>query len=225
LFATLVIVLPFVFFFNSEKDLLGNSLYFYPVQMEGLEPPPIDIIIALPPPPPPKSSVVVQELVKYAPPVIVDSILPAEENFAAVDEILFQTIIDNSILDGIGTGNGDDIIYGFGFGDGNSGDAFFIVEVMPTFRGGDLNTFREWVQRRVIYPPAAIQARIQGTVYVSFVVERDGSVSNVTIVKGIASMIDEEVVRAIEASPRWNPALQRGHPVPIRHVLPLNFVL
>ena len=226
LFAVLVVVLPFVLSFDSEEEFMGNSLYYYTVQMESLEAP-IDVIIAPPPPPPPppRGAEAVQEIARYAPPVIVDSILPAEENFATVDEVLFQTTVENSMLDGIGTGIGDDIIYGFGFGDGDAGNAFFFVEVMPSFRGGDINTFREWVQRRIIYPHAALEARIQGTVFFTFIVEPDGSVSNVTIVKGVAEMIDDEVVRAIEASPTWSPGLQRGQAVRMRFSMMLNFVL
>jgi protein TonB len=228
LFAVLVVVVPFVLYFNSEEKSSENLLYYYSVQVDNLEPP-IDIFVPpMPlPPPPPRGSIVVQEVVRYAPPVVIDSILPAEETFAAVDEILLQTTIENSIFDGIGTGTGDDIIYGYGygFGDGDLGDAFFFVEVMPSFRGGDINTFREWVQRRIIYPQAAMQARIQGTVYFTFIVEQDGSVSNVTVVKGVAPIIDDIVVSAIESSPNWSPGLQRGQPVRMRYIMALNFVL
>jgi len=224
LFAVLVIVLPFILSFNSEKELSKNVLLYYPVQMESLEPP-IDIIVppSLPPPLPPpplRSVIVVQETVRYTPPVVVDSILPVEEIFATVDEILAQATTEDSVFDGIGTEDG--IIYGFSGGEDN---AFFFVEVMPSFRGGDLNTFREWVQRRVIYPSAAVAARIQGTVFFTFIVEPDGSVSNVTIVKGVAEIIDNEVINAIEASPRWSPGLQRGQAIRMRFSMGLNFVL
>jgi TonB family protein len=221
----LVVVVPFVLSLNSEEErmIIFDNYAFWDI--DDLEPP-IDVFVPPPPPPPrPREVEVVQEIVRYAPPVIVDSISPAEEYFATMDEILFQTDIEDFILDGIGTGMGDDIIYGYGFGDGDFGGAFFVVEIMPTFRGGDLNTFREWVQRRIIYPQAAIQARIQGTVYVTFVVERDGSVSNVTIVRGVAPIIDEEVVMAIESSPMWSPGLQRGQAIRMRFSIPLNFVL
>ena len=227
--AILAVVLPFVLYFNSEKELLSRNLVYYsPMQMDDLDVP-IDVFVPPPPPPPPppRSVIAVQEIVRYAPPVIVDSILPSEENFATIDEVLFQNIIEDSVFDGIGTGMGDDIIYGYGFGDGDgdSGNALFFVEVMPSFRGGDINTFREWVQRRVIYPQAAMQARIQGTVFFTFIVEQDGSVSNVTIVRGVAPVIDDEVVKAIESSPNWSPGLQRGQPVRMRYIMALNFVL
>ncbi len=63
-------------------------------------------------------------------------------------------------------------------------EAFFIVEVMPAFKGGDINKFREWVMRRTNYPQAAVDNRIQGKVYLTFIVETDGTVSNVTSCKG-----------------------------------------
>ena len=223
LFAVLVVGLPFALSFNSDEAILGN-LYYYSVQMEGLEPP-IDMIVEpppLPPPPPPKGSEIVQEIVKYTPPIVVDTVYTIEEEtFATVDEILFQTTTEHSALNGIGTG--DDLIYGFGDGDFNG--AFFIVEVMPSFRGGDVNTFREWLQRRIIYPQAAIEAKIQGTISFTFIVEPDGSVGNVKILKGIAAVIDDEVVNAVQASPKWNPGLQRGQPVRIRYSMFLNFIL
>jgi len=223
LFAVMVVVVPFVLSLDYGKEL-PESLSYYSVSMGGLEPP-IDMIIAPPPPPPPppKGSEVVQEIIKYAPPIIVDSILPAEENFASVDEILFQTTIEHFVLNG--TGTGDEMTYGYGFGDGDISDAFFFVEVMPSFRGGDLNTFREWVQRRVNYPQAAINAKIQGKVFLTFIVEPDGSVSNVTIIQGVAAIIDDEVIKSIEASPKWSPGLQRGQPVRIKYSFWLNFIL
>ena len=223
LFVVLAIVLPFAFFLNSEKELSGNLLYSYPVQVEGLESPPIDVFITPPPPPPPRMAEVVQEIVRYAPPVIVDSISPAEEYFATMDEVLFQTDIENSVLDGIGTGTGDDMIYGFG--DGDFGGTFFILEVMPTFRGGDENAFGEWIQRRIIYPKAAVEAKIRGRVFFTFIVEPDGSVSNVTIVQGIAPIIDDEVLKIVQESPRWSPGLQQGRPVRMRYRMVLNFGL
>ena len=88
-----------------------------------------------------------------------------------------------------------------------------------------MKAFREWVQRRIIYPQAAIDAKIKGTVYITFIIEADGSVSNVTVIQGVASIIDDEVVKAIQASPKWNPGYQRGQPVRIRHSMPLTFIL
>ncbi len=68
-----------------------------------------------------------------------------------------------------------------GFG---SDEPFFLVEVMPSFKGGDINKFRDWVQKRTNYPQMAIDKKIQGKVFLTFIVETDGAVSNVTVVKG-----------------------------------------
>ena len=94
---------------------------------------------------------------------------------------------------------------------------------MPSFKGGGLEKFRAWVQNRTTYPQAAIERKIKGKVYLTFIVEKDGSVSNVTIVKGVDPLLDDEAVKAISASPRWTPGLQRGEPVRVRYSIPLNF--
>jgi protein TonB len=215
--ASLVVILPFVLMPHAEKVLSGDITYI-PVQMESLEPP-IDRII-VPPAPPPPGSEHVQEVVKYVPPVVVDTILPTEAKTVTTDEVLAQTTIDESVIDGIGSG--DDLMAGQ---DGTAtDDPFFLVEVMPSFKGGDINKFREWVQRRTNYPQAAIEAGIQGKVFLTFIIEPDGAVSNVTVVKGVATVIDDEAVKAIRASPKWSPGLQRGQPVRVRYSMWLNFI-
>jgi len=222
LFVTLVVVAPFALSFDSNEALQGSFSY-YSVHMEGLEPPPIDEIFI--PPPPPRSLEAVREAIKYVPPVVVDSVSPfEEERLATIDEILSQTDVEDSDFDGIEIGDGfsDGVFGGMGYGDGDG--AFFFVEVMPTFRGGDRHTFGEWVQRRIVYTQAAIDARIQGRVFVTFIVEPDGSVTNVVILQGIGAVIDDEVVRVVQSSPRWTPGLQQGQAVRIRCTLQLNFL-
>jgi len=215
--ASIIVILPFILNTQSKK-LVSGYITYYPVQMENLEPP-TDMII-VPPAPPPPGSMHVQEEIKYIPPKVVDSIMPEEPIPATTDEILAQTTIEHSDIDGIGIG--DDLSGGQ---DGvATNDPFFLVEVMPSFRGGDINKFREWVQRRTNYPQAAIEAKIQGKVYLTFIIEPDGSVSNVSVVKGVAPIIDDEAVKAIQASPKWSPGLQRGQPVRVRFSMWLNFI-
>ena len=72
---------------------------------------------------------------------------------------------------------------------------------MPSFKGGDINKFREWVKKRTNYPQAAIDNRIQGKVYLTFIVETDGTVSNVTVVKGVDPIIDDEAVKLFRHLP------------------------
>jgi len=104
-------------------------------------------------------------------------------------------------------------------------EIFVVVEDMPTFRGGDVNKFREWVQQRIKYPQIAAENGIQGKVFIMFVVEPDGSVSNVTILRGVDPALDNEAKRVVESSPKWSPGKQRGAPVRVRFSITVNFQL
>ena len=102
-------------------------------------------------------------------------------------------------------------------------EVFVIVEDMPKFKGGDINRFREWVQKRVRYPAIASENGIQGRVYLTFVVETSGLVSNVSITRSVDALLDEAAKEAVEASPKWEPGLQRGRPVRVRYSIPIIF--
>ena len=102
-------------------------------------------------------------------------------------------------------------------------EIFLIAETMPTFNGGDLNTFRKWVQERLKYPVVAQENNIQGRVVVTFVVGKDGSVGRIQVLASPDKSLSEEAVRVIESSPKWTPGKQRGNPVQIRFNLPVEF--
>ena len=104
-------------------------------------------------------------------------------------------------------------------------EVFVIVEDMPKFKGGDINTFREWVQKRVRYPELAAENGIQGRVFITFVVETNGTVSNVTISRSVDQLLDEAAKEAVMASPKWEPGMQRGRPVRVRYSIPIIFQL
>ncbi|OPZ57858.1 MAG: Gram-negative bacterial tonB protein [Bacteroidetes bacterium ADurb.BinA012] len=104
-------------------------------------------------------------------------------------------------------------------------EIFVIVEDMPKFRGGDINKFREWVQKRVRYPELAAENGIQGRVFITFVVETNGNVSNVTISRSVDQLLDEAAKEAVMASPKWEPGMQRGRPVRVRYSIPIIFQL
>jgi len=104
-------------------------------------------------------------------------------------------------------------------------EIFVIVEDMPKFKGGDINKFREWVQKRVRYPEIASENGIQGKVYITFVVEISGLVSNVSITRSVDALLDEAAKEAVEASPKWEPGMQRGRPVRVRYSIPIIFQL
>ena len=100
-------------------------------------------------------------------------------------------------------------------------EIFVIVEDMPKFKGGDINKFREWVQKRVRYPELAAENGIQGRVFITFVVETNGNVSNVTISRSVDQLLDEAAKEAVMASPKWEPGMQRGRPVRVRYSIPI----
>ncbi len=104
-------------------------------------------------------------------------------------------------------------------------EIFVIVEDMPKFRGGDINKFREWVQKRVRYPELAAENGIQGRVFISFVVETNGNVSNVTVTRSVDALLDDAAKEAVAASPKWEPGMQRGRPVRVRYSIPIIFQL
>jgi protein TonB len=102
-------------------------------------------------------------------------------------------------------------------------EVFVIVEDMPKFKGGDINKFREWVQKRVRYPEIASENGIQGRVYITFVVETSGLVSNVSVTRSVDPLLDDAAKEAVEASPKWEPGMQRGRPVRVRYSIPIIF--
>lgn len=209
------VILPFLFRPSSDHVIAGGAS-FVQVNMENFEPPPEQIIV--PPAQPPQASKV-QEIIKYIPPVVVDSVPPLELTLPTNDQLENQS--NNDQIEVVGTGSGDELIEG---DSGVGGDQpFFFVEVMPTFRGGGLNTFRQWVGTRTNYPQAAIEKKIRGTVFLTFIVERDGSVSNVTVIKGVDPILDNEAIKVISESPKWSPGLQRGQPVRVRFQIPMSF--
>lgn len=102
---------------------------------------------------------------------------------------------------------------------------FIKVEKMPTFRGGDLNAFRNWVQGRLRYPQIAQENGISGRVTLSFVVERDGSVTNIQILQSPDRSLAEEATRVVGNSPKWEPGMQSNRPVRVKYTLPVVFTI
>ena len=102
---------------------------------------------------------------------------------------------------------------------------FLIVEDMPSFQGGTIENFRNYIQQTVKYPALAMENSISGTVYVSFVVNRRGEVSNINIVRGVDPSLDEAVITALKAAPTWSPGKQRGKPVNVSFSIPVKFIL
>jgi len=216
LLVSAAVILPFLIT-PREDNVLRGGLSYVQVQMDNLEAPPDEIYV--PPPPPPPEGSTIQDIQKYVPPEVVDSIMPLQETPATTDQYLTQVEGEQFVAGGDGIG--EDLLTGQSGIDSN--EPYFSVEVMPSFRGGDLNKFRDWVQKRTNYPQAAIDNKITGTVFLTFIVEKDGSVTSVTVLKGVDPLLDEASIKAISESPKWTPGLQRGQPVRVRFQIPLNF--
>jgi TonB family protein len=103
-------------------------------------------------------------------------------------------------------------------------EIYDVVEVMPIFLGGS-EFLQQFIKENVKYPAEAIKKREQGKVYVRFVVEKDGSLSNVSIARGAGSMIDAEALRVVKQMPNWLPGTHRGKAVRTRVVVPVVFKL
>ena len=103
-------------------------------------------------------------------------------------------------------------------------EIFTIVEESASPKGG-MGAFYKYVTDKMKYPPQARRMGIDGKVFVEFVVNKDGSISDVRAVKGIGAGCDEEAVRVVQSAPSWTPGKQRGKPVKQRMVLPITFKL
>ena len=103
-------------------------------------------------------------------------------------------------------------------------EVFKVVEEMPEFPGGTAKLL-EYIQKNMKYPMMARESDIQGKVYVQFVVEPDGSISNVQVLRGIGGGCDEEAMRVIKSLPKWKPGKQRGKPVRVSYQIPVFFKL
>jgi TonB family protein len=105
-----------------------------------------------------------------------------------------------------------------------SDEIFTNVEVLPTFPGG-LEQFGKFLGKNLRYPPIARESGIQGRVFCTFVVEKDGSLTDIKVSRGIGGGCDEEAIRVLRSSPKWNPGIQHGRPVRVSYTVPIFFQL
>ncbi|RPH33367.1 MAG: energy transducer TonB [Bacteroidales bacterium] len=183
-------------------------------EMEQLDQPNQEI--APPPPPPPPAET--QTVVKYVAPIIVDSVKVDDKSaLATVDEVSESTT-DEAVVEVVEEVKEE-------VQEVKEEEVFLVVEEMPSFGSGDANEFRAWVAQNMKYPEVAAENGIQGRVFVQFVIEPDGRLSNVRVIRGVDPALDKEAVRVIESSPRWNAGKQRGKPVRVSYTFPITFVL
>ena len=99
-------------------------------------------------------------------------------------------------------------------------NVYDVVEQMPSFPG-----LQNWLASHINYPAVAEENGIQGRVIVSFIVEKNGSVSSVQVVKSVDPSLDREALRVVNSMPRWTPGRLNGQPVRVKYTLPITFRL
>jgi periplasmic protein TonB len=200
---------------NAGPDKIDRSVE---VTVELKEPPPIDKNEPPPPPPPPPPPTI--ETVKFTPPVVVDR--EVEEEQPPPQEKLSETNV------GVVTQAGDDGATELPpepvVADPDEGKVFTYVEEMPKFPGGE-DAMVAYIQKNVKYPPLARENGIQGKVYVSFIVDKDGGIKDVQLKRGIGGGCDEEATRVIRSMPSWSVGKQNGRAVQVSFTVPVNFRL
>lgn len=155
-----------------------------------------------PPPPPPKQVTVID---------IVEDDVEIEDEIEIDVEADMETEIEEYIPIEIEEEEGE-------------AEIFTVVESMPEFKGGVAMMYK-YLGENIEYPQIAKESGIQGRVFVTFVVEKDGSVTDVKVLRGIGGGCDEEAVRVVKSMPKWNPGKQRGKPVRVQYNLPVKFTL
>jgi protein TonB len=191
-------------------------------------PPPVDPKTPPPPPvepPPPKV-----DQVKMPPPIVKPDIEvrdepPTVEKLKEADpgqrDIKGDPTADIVIAEPVGEGPKREAAVAV---DDNKVYDFVSIEKQPEFPGG-ISKFYGYLSKAIKYPPMAQENNVQGKVFLSFVVEKDGKLTDITVTRGLGSGTDEEAIRVLKASPRWNPGIQNGKPVRVKYNINVNFTL
>lgn len=217
----LLVAAPKIIAWLSAK---GTEDVEVPVDISQLDleaPPPVDESEPPPPPPPPPP---VMETVKFTPPVVVD-----EEVIEEQPIITQETETQISTVTQEGTGAEEIIIpeeTGTGVVAENPETPFVSVEEMPSFPGGEAALFK-YLSNNINYPAMEKEAGIAGTVYVYFVVNKEGKVTNAEIKRGVkgGGGLDREALRVIKGMPSWSIGKQNGRAASVQFTLPVKFVL
>ena len=205
---------------NKERMVEVTTLSDIQIDQQKVEKPK-DIIIENPTPP-------LKSSIKFTPPVIKPDEEVQEEEVIKTQEELTKTDVNISIADVKGTDevNGVDIaeLNNMIVGEDTTSTPYNFVEQMPQFPGGDL-ALRKFLASSVKYPVIAQENGIQGKVFVNFVVDVSGGISNVKVTRGVDASIDKEAMRVVRAMPKWIPGKQNGEAVRVSFTVPINFVL
>ncbi len=188
-----------------------------------LTPPPADKNEPPPPPPPPPPPVL--ETVKFVPPVIKDDAV--ETDPPPPQEKLAETNVSTVTQEG----DGDAVVVptegnGTGVVEEKAPEIFTVVEEMPEFPGG-MAGLGAYIQKNLQYPQMAKEAGLSGKCFLKFVVNENGSISDVTVLKGVPGCqeCDKEAIRVVKSMPNWKAGKQNGRSVKVFYNIPINYQL
>jgi TonB family protein len=99
-----------------------------------------------------------------------------------------------------------------------------VFDAVPKFPGGDKN-YKAFIRKSIHYPASARKKHLEGRVFVTVVLEKDGHVTNAKVLHGISTDLDNEALRVIKLLPKWKPAIYKNKPVRVQYLLPIKFEL
>ena len=176
-------------------------------------------------PPPPKLDIPppVKTIIKFLPPKVTDKEIVEEEPMPTIEEIKEN---DTGAEDIVGTGEVvfDEPVEEVVKETSDEDIIFTVVEQQAEFPGG-FEAMAKFLAKNVKYPAQARRMGIEGSVFVSFVIDREGNISDPQVIKGISAECDKEAVRVVKLMPPWKPGKQNGKAVKCRFVLPIKFKL
>lgn len=183
------------------------------------QPPPIT-----PQPPPPDVHIPppVKTIIKFLPPKVTEKEVVEEEEMPTIEEIK-ENETGAVAVEGTGEVVFDEPVQEVAEG-GDDDKVFMAVEQTAEFPGG-MAAMYKFLQKNQKYPPSARRMGIEGKVFVKFIVDKEGAISNIEIMKGINADLDKEAVRLIKLMPPWKPGKQNGRAVKSQFVLPIHFKL
>lgn len=215
---------------DPDQDLRAIEIDL--ADLEEIEEPEEEPDLPPPPPPPPEPPPPEIAQVKFLPPEPkADEEVEIEEPPPPAEEIEKAVISSETV-------EGDDAISNFapppppppaitkpaGLGKAKEEEIFTTVEQQPEFPGG-VSQMYKYIGENIKYPSAAQRANVSGKVFVKFVVEKDGSIGDIQVLKGIGFGCDEEATRVIKSMPKWSPGRQNGRNVRVYFTMPISFRL
>ncbi len=209
----LATIIPFIIFKEARSINVDKNVG---AEFANMDAPKTDEAPPPPPPPPPEA---LEQKVKFTAPVVTtDSVeetgmlnqddLNQQSTNTAVNETTEEIVVDDSQ---------NQVIE-------QQAPILTIVELMPSFDGGE-EALYNWLSANIKYPQLAKETNISGNVIVTFVVEKDGSITGVQLLKDIGGGCGDEAIRVVKVMPKWKPGKQNGIPVRVQFNLPIKFTL